>query len=42
MFEYRGINWADIDVMSDKGVNWSDIDVLSDRGSIGRILNDLE
>ena len=27
-----GINWSDIDVLSDAGINWNDIDVLSDAG----------
>ena len=27
-----GVNWLDVDVLSDAGVNWGDMDVLSDRG----------
>ena len=26
----RGINWLDLDVLSDTGINWLDLDVLSD------------
>ena len=26
----QGINWGDIDVMSDAGINWLDIDIMSD------------
>ena len=32
MIEWAGVNWGDVDVLSDAGINWVDVDVLSDAG----------